>query len=186
MKTCRQCEKELPLESFKKRKASSDGRLNTCKKCVYARQLEYWSKNPDSLSKVKAARSRRYAESLSDEARARNRDWYRKNAAKHCEKSKWSAIKRQYGLTREQYDEILRSQGGKCPICLNCMETRGVKAPCVDHCHSTGRVRGLLCRNCNASLGGMGDSLEALERAVEYMKKSLTGPLVSASMGPPS
>lgn len=77
-----------------------------------------------------------------------------------------------YGLTVDQYDALLEKQGGGCAICLKPMpeEGSGHLRLCVDHCHDTGEVRGLLCMRCNTALGALGDSLERLEIAVEYLR----------------
>jgi hypothetical protein len=68
----------------------------------------------------------------------------------------------------DQLNEMLDVQKGKCLIC-----ERTMGEPCVDHCHTTGNVRGLLCRGCNAAIGSLGDSPELLERAVKYLRGEL-------------
>jgi len=90
--------------------------------------------------------------------------------------SRRRAIKRIYGLTLEQYDEMLKTQGGGCAICGN-PETRingktgKVKNLSVDHCHTTRNVRGILCGACNVGLGKFNDSPELMMRAIEYLQK---------------
>jgi hypothetical protein len=81
---------------------------------------------------------------------------------------------KQYGLTHEQYLELHRSQNGLCAMChlaetaVNPSgEIRGLN---IDHCHKTGRVRGLLCRNCNVALGLIKDNTELLKHAVTYLE----------------
>jgi len=74
-------------------------------------------------------------------------------------------LKWKYGITEEEYDALLAKQEGRCAVCRGIPETR---MP-VDHDHNTGRVRGLLCQNCNRALGLMGDNVEALRRAVAYL-----------------
>lgn len=77
---------------------------------------------------------------------------------------------RNYGLTPSQYDSILESQGGKCAICKRkCSRYKNLS---VDHDHSTGSVRGLLCCTCNPALGLFKDSPELLLAASEYIKKN--------------
>lgn len=72
--------------------------------------------------------------------------------------------KRIYGLTLECEVEIFESQGGVCAIC-------GYPLPlCVDHNHVTGFVRGLLCNNCNAGLGFLGDNSDNLRKAAYYLE----------------
>jgi hypothetical protein len=83
-------------------------------------------------------------------------------------------IERAYGITIEQYDEMLARQDGVCAICRG-EETRTmagtVLALCVDHDHETGRVRGLLCHPCNMLLGFARDDEERLQAAVRYLSE---------------
>ncbi|WP_327307573.1 endonuclease VII domain-containing protein [Streptomyces sp. NBC_01298] len=73
-------------------------------------------------------------------------------------------LKRAYGMTEADRDEMIAAQGGVCCICL--------KAPAVhvDHCHATGRVRGVLCFNCNTAIGKLGDDPDAARRVVSYLE----------------
>jgi hypothetical protein len=74
---------------------------------------------------------------------------------------------RKYGLAPGEYDRILEHQGGGCAICKQpCARERRLS---VDHCHSTGRVRGLLCQNCNAAIGMFKDDTALLFRAIDYL-----------------
>jgi hypothetical protein len=74
--------------------------------------------------------------------------------------------KRRYGITEEQYQQMLADQGNACAICRTPFE--GIKV-CVDHCHDTKKVRGLLCDGCNVGLGRFKDSPNLLQRAVDYL-----------------
>jgi hypothetical protein len=78
-------------------------------------------------------------------------------------------LRREYGLTPEDVVVLLVGQDYKCALC-------GIDItadPCVDHDRGTGRIRGLLCRQCNAALGKFGDSVEGLMRAVRYLQTAL-------------
>jgi hypothetical protein len=77
-----------------------------------------------------------------------------------------SSLKRHFNLTLEEYAALLNAQGGTCAICRS---LPGDTSLCVDHCHTTGRVRGLLCRLCNTALGQFQDSMEHLARAMLYL-----------------
>lgn len=70
-----------------------------------------------------------------------------------------------YGITREQYDELLTAQNGRCALCgRRYGEMRGQRVRLdVDHDHVTGKVRGLLCNRCNTRLGGLSDRLDVVE-----------------------
>lgn len=113
-----------------------------------------------------------------------HREWARRNQQKRAVynreylsrtgKGKVYARRKQlklYGLDEQGYVDLLEAQGGRCGIC-------GVDSPSpfanfsVDHCHDTGRVRGLLCNKCNRGLGFFQDSLELLGNAAAYLEPS--------------
>lgn len=75
-------------------------------------------------------------------------------------------LKHEYDLTVEQYQTMVSEQGGCCAICL-----RPERRLHVDHEHSTGRVRGLLCKKCNMGIGLLGDSPAVLTAAAVYLEK---------------
>ena len=83
---------------------------------------------------------------------------------------------RNYGLTPEQFDQLLKAQNNACAICerpfVGIRRGKGQNPPCVDHCHATERVRGLLCGHCNTALGQMDDNPERLQRAIEYLGRT--------------
>lgn len=76
-------------------------------------------------------------------------------------------LKRRYGLTEVEVEEMIAKQGGKCMIC------RVAKAEHVDHDHKTGKVRGILCFNCNGGLGQFKDHWDVMARAIAYLKGTL-------------
>jgi hypothetical protein len=81
-------------------------------------------------------------------------------------------LKRQYGLSRKEYDALLLSQNGRCAICKRPPDWQKLKKRLhVDHDHVSGAIRGLLCGTCNSGLGAFGDGLLMLEAAVEYLKR---------------
>lgn len=75
-------------------------------------------------------------------------------------------VLREYGLTAEGYKNLLDAQAGLCAICREGSEQRLH----VDHCHATGRVRGLLCFRCNATLGKVEDSVDLLHQMITYLE----------------
>lgn len=106
------------------------------------------------------------------QARETNDPGFRKRSAANCRKSR-------YGITEEQYQEMLIAQGRKCAICETGFEP-GVKV-CVDHCHDTKEVRGLLCDSCNVGLGRFRDDAALLARAVEYLATRCNATLTTKS-----
>ncbi len=79
-------------------------------------------------------------------------------------------LKAKFGITVEQYDEMLAAQGGACAICQGPPGGRWERFH-VDHDHATGKVRGLLCHGCNTAIGLLGERHEVAERAAGYLKK---------------
>jgi hypothetical protein len=99
---------------------------------------------------------------------------------KNKEKEKLSFLKRffkrKYNITIEQYNEILEKQNGKCAICFSEKSRRNGKTNqseplAVDHCHKTGKVRGLLCTNCNVGIGLCKDNIELFYNCITYLQK---------------
>jgi len=132
---------------------------------------ELRKKNPDKIHKMKNALQKKW--------RAKNRTKIRgyeeAYAKKHPEKVRSKRIRQtlaRYGLTLEQYDAILQSQGGVCAVCKM---DRGTRRMAVDHDHKTNKVRGLLCQFCNTALGKFLDNVEILKRAILYLEKNSTG-----------
>lgn len=80
-----------------------------------------------------------------------------------------AAKAKMYGLTPEQYLDMLEEQQGKCAICNEVPTTK--RGLAVDHDHATGKVRGLLCTGCNTALGSFKDNEELLTSAIEYLRK---------------
>jgi hypothetical protein len=85
-------------------------------------------------------------------------------------------LRKEYGITVEEYEKLLAEQDGICAICGKSEtnisgKSRQVDSLSVDHDHSTGEIRGLLCNNCNRGLGLLGDNIESLERVIRYLKK---------------
>jgi hypothetical protein len=131
----------------------------------YAEDADYRAK--------KIAYARAYAESHREEIRERrrlkrssdpayrekqrlqSRKWYRRNM-----------LAAAYGMSVEQYDAMVERQGGLCAICGR----KPDRSLCVDHCHQTGRVRGLLCIACNSMLGFARDDPVRLEMGSEYLR----------------
>lgn len=84
------------------------------------------------------------------------------------ERKKYYQIKKLYGLSKEDYFEMLSNQNNKCSICgdglLNDKNTH------IDHSHTTGKIRGILCKKCNHILGNVNDDIQILLRMIKYLK----------------
>lgn len=83
-----------------------------------------------------------------------------------------SKFKRQYGITLDDYYQMLDKQNGGCAICGNKKPSNRTEYFAVDHCHITGKVRGLLCTKCNRGLGLFNDNISNLQTAITYLKEN--------------
>lgn len=141
MKTCTKCKLQKSLDSFWKDNRRG-GYLPHCKSCKAEAAKKWRSNNPE---------------------KSHTRYW--NNPAVERERH----LIRKYGVNLAKYDAMLASQNGKCAICgsLESEQFKGVFH--IDHCHTTGNVRGLLCRGCNHMLGVVKDDPEILSKAIEYL-----------------
>lgn len=95
------------------------------------------------------------------------KQYYHNNRDRLLQKAKVNQLKRKYGLTAEQWHEMHDKQKGCCAICKEVFEFRVH----VDHCHDTGKVRSLLCFNCNGGLGNFKDNSNLLTAAIKYLEE---------------
>ena len=80
---------------------------------------------------------------------------------------KISGLKSKFGLSETEYLSMLDEQKGLCLVCGDSLDNLA-----VDHCHTTGRVRGLLCKNCNSAIGLLREDVDILENAIIYLKEN--------------
>lgn len=152
MRTCRLCEQEKPLEDFPK------GR-HQCRPCFNAKQ-----------------RGRYQALIQTEEGRAKVDEWrrnYSDRVGKDTRLAYWREhnLKHKYGMTHDDFLDMLADQDGKCAICgSEDSKRKGDKHLHVDHNHQTGKVRGLLCNSCNRGLGLLGEA--NLQAALDYLKRT--------------
>lgn len=124
---------------------------NACCTCAYQRVQKYEAKNWQL--KLKRCRDRNALPE--EQKRKRNR---------HLLKT--------FGITQDQYNEMLDKQGGGCAICKKQCSTS--KSLAVDHCHATGKIRGILCQPCNTTLGKLDENIETLKAMINYIENGGT------------
>lgn len=119
--------------------------------------------------------------------RLKNIEWRKNNREKCCQATaNWRArnpkyesnrkLKERYNITPEQYDEMLHDQGGCCAICGQSERARHPRSKkiqklAVDHRHEDGKVRGLLCQDCNRGIGKFHEDISRLRKAIEYLTR---------------
>ena len=158
MKKCRKCGARKPLEDFYKMKGMKDAYRNDCKACDLVAEHERYLRNPET----EIARVKKRQQGNGERLNAYRRDHRQLESTKRRGRS--SHLKRKFGLTLDQYDELLVQQGGVCAICEDPPEDG--KAFHIDHDHETGEVRGLLCLRCNNGLGQFKEDSDLLKKAM--------------------
>jgi len=136
-----------------------------CRKCKEVKSFPNFSKSgkkyPDGLAGWCKPCMKVYAA-----------DYYRRNSQKMRIKARKSQLRLYFNLSVEDYENMYRAQNGACAVCRG-QSTDGRRLA-VDHCHSTGKVRGLLCYRCNIGIGYLKDSPERLRDAAAYLEGQIT------------
>lgn len=146
IRICTRCRVPQPLNGFAKNRCAPGGRSLWCRSCRAQYKREWRRTNPER-------------------ARAQDR---RRNLRRKGTSGDYKRLK-QYGLSRDAFQFLLRLQRSACAVCQMVFGNTKSLGPHVDHDHSTGRVRGLLCNNCNRALGLLNDSPSVLIAAAEYL-----------------
>lgn len=161
MKTCTKCGATKALKEFYKRKAAKDGLMSYCKEC-HTTTVKKWYENNKERCKENQLK---WQKENKNRVNFINNEWRKRNPEKH----KNSKLKSIYGISLEQWNEMLVKQNNKCSICST--EFSLLEKPVVDHCHTTGKVRDLLCKKCNTALGMAQEDTNILFNLIEYIKR---------------
>lgn len=162
LKVCSKCRIELPIANFYSEKRRADKLCPHCKRCWGVYQSKYILDNPDKIRATKRGYNQRNKSWLSEYIA----EWQRRNPSKVQARNR----RFRHGLSPEDVLALKELQQGKCAGCLK--EFSAIRE-CIDHCHSTGRIRGLLCQKCNTSLGMVDDKPETLRRLADYLESNL-------------
>lgn len=139
MKICNRCNQSLLLSEFYKMKASPDGFTRTCRECSKSYSKGYREQNKDLLTERATVRGKHYA---------------------------YKYILKTYGITLEEYEQLVETQNRMCAICFSVPDKLH-----VDHNHQTMEIRALLCGNCNRGIGMFKERPELLRAAAEFLEK---------------
>lgn len=144
-KNCRKCGESKPVSDYYSQPSNLDGLNGQCKSCVKSRIHNWQKKNRSKKNEY-------------------NRRWKEKYP-EHAKLVQFrSSLKCNYKLSTDEYLSMVTSQHELCALCNK------KRKLLIDHCHKTGKVRGLLCYACNTALGMFKDDVGLLFKAVEYLK----------------
>jgi hypothetical protein len=156
MKACSNCGFQKAPEAFYRR---GTGRQNKCIECSKVAAKDWYAANPD------------YRREKAREWRAENPDYVRGYRKDNRRRIYLVESARKYGITTEQFDEMWASQNGSCATCRKLFDWSIKQTkPHIDHCHTTGRVRGLLCNACNSVLGIVNENADVLSALIGYLE----------------
>lgn len=184
MKICSLCKENKNRWDFYNRKGGIDGLSHHCKICSNERHEKWAIKNrkrllknyadyrKKNITRIREYDRRRYRNNLErrEDALRRSRAW--KHANPRLKKDK--DLKRRFGITLKDYENIFESQKGVCVICNKPETLIRQNSKCglaIDHCHISGKIRGLLCNNCNRILGMLKEDVFILKNMISYLKK---------------
>ncbi|MBO1331792.1 endonuclease VII domain-containing protein [Streptomyces sp. VRA16 Mangrove soil] len=182
-KCCSRCREVKPRAAFAGNRAGREGLQAYCRACwaVYHQERQL-ARGRNVRPKVPTPDGHKYCRPCGEIKP--HSEWHRNASAsdglstscKSCRAAKGRAghLKRQYGITEAGRDELIASQVGVCCICLAAVPEH------VDHCHETGRVRGVLCFSCNAALGQFKDRPDVMRRAAAYVEGNVWKPTLVA------
>ena len=137
--------------------------MKKCSKCKIEK--------PDDCFNKRGINSTKLQSMCKDCAASVRKERYMNNKDKEKNRSYSNRIKRVYGITEFDYNKMLTKQNGKCAICGSKEIGRGkTNKFCIDHNHTNGKVRGLLCHNCNVLLGKLSDDIGLCENIIKYLK----------------
>ena len=140
------------------------GLLKICRLCGQEKNLNKYGFH--SRDKKYKSECKKCAAEESKEYRIKNREKYLKTQTN-------TQLKKRYNFSLVEYNVQLKKQDNKCAICKTNVPGGGhIKRFAVDHCHTTGEIRGLLCSDCNRGLGFFKDNGEVLFQAIQYLNKS--------------
>jgi hypothetical protein len=168
MKACKQCLIEKDVSEFRKHAFNKDGLTGKCKNCLHKdRQLRESSRLvfiPTTKTCIRCNLDLPSDKFLKNKSCKDGLNGWCKRCTKDVR------LLNNYSISMDEYESMLLRQKGVCAIC----DTPDPKGPTskfvVDHCHDTGKIRGLLCNHCNTGLGKLGDSVESLRKVIRYLE----------------
>lgn len=178
IKTCIKCLLEMEYTFFYRNKRTKTGYTSVCKKCFSERQIKRYHSDPQYFIEKTKQWGQKYPERKKLQRKlqhSKNKKTNNENSRiyklKNPDKVYFRKILKRYKITKEQYLSLFEKQRGLCAICKGL--DNYTKRLAVDHCHKTGKIRGLLCGSCNRGIGLLKDSFEILLKAHDYLLRQV-------------
>lgn len=160
-KRCSLCKETRLAAEFRPDERMLTGLASRCRPCDTLRLVAAIAANPQKWKDANARYRIKHRERIWEQDRQRRKSRPKEWEARH--------LRRKFGITAEQRQQMLDAQGGRCAICRT--DNPGTRTYWhVDHDHVTGRNRGLLCHSCNVTLGKVKESTDTLRRMIAYLE----------------
>ena len=148
---------------------SSKKETKVCTKCETEKDIgSFWKRSEKTSTNEVKYRSVCIACSVEQKMKK----YYQENGKEKQKARSFKALLKSYGIDEEIYEAERVKQGYKCLLCGDSEENQPHKRLVVDHCHETGKYRGLLCNLCNTGLGAFKDNTDVLQKAIEYLNET--------------
>lgn len=165
MKMCVRCSQYKINSDFRNNSEMKCGLHSYCRSCDREVKITYKKSIKGKLAEKKYASSEK-----GKKARKRSYDKARRENPNFKTYFLRSRLKKYYNITVEQFNEMFSNQLECCAICIK-HQSEFNRVFAVDHCHVTGKIRGLLCYRCNQGLGNFRDNIALMYKAIEYLKQ---------------
>lgn len=146
--------KRIPLCGLCGNEKHDNGKKLVCRPCNQKRAAKWAKENRERMNE-------------------RNRTWVLNNKEHALKLKRFAKVKQMYGLSKTQYLDLLNTHNHKCSICGE-KETVSLKGTVwnlsIDHCHTTGKIRGLLCAQCNVGLAKFRENIRYFKNAINYLQ----------------
>lgn len=173
-KAYREANKEKIREQRKAYREANKEKIEQRRKELYPKYSEkakqrsknYYNENKEKVNE----QNKIWAENNIEKMKSYKNKNYHKNPTK----SRKIRLCSKYKLTHEEYEILMEQAGTNCPICetLFDWENRNKgNRPCIDHCHKSNKIRGIICGKCNAAMGSFNDDISILEKAIQWLNK---------------
>ena len=170
-KICLTCKQNKPTSCFHKAKKEKDGLQYHCIDCSKKYHAKRYIEQKDKLK----VQLKKYKQDNKEKLDAAALLWKKNNPDKVKQYQRTSNLRKNFGLTMDEYQQMLEKQNNLCAICGK-PETfihHRTKEPArlaVDHCHKTNKVRQLLCRKCNSAIGLFHENVKVMQNAINYLE----------------
>lgn len=153
MKRCAFCLEEKSKENFHKKAKALDGLHPYCKVCTATKNKSWYVENKERHAATCAS-------------------WYSKNKEKANKSGTDWHYRNNYGISYEDFILLAGKQQNKCAICSTTLvfSGRGTNRAVMDHCHTTGNIRGVLCSSCNQGIGLLREDIDILKGSILYLE----------------